>query len=305
MKIIIDEREISLYDKCRQILSNVSYNYNNPTIEKITLSIGDIFITTDEDRHISIIERKTIPDLLASIKDGRYEEQSYRLIHSSGIHSHNIIYIIEGNIHSLQSSSERRLIYSIITSLNHFKGMSVIQTHNVTETAEFILSFSDKIERNFIKKKIPKYISNIYGHPNGKDKIIDITTVSNPFISSNDNNIDIDNNIDNNNEQDINEVNAIEHNPIADHYASLVKKTKKDNITPLNIGVIFLSQIPFVSSVIATTIMSKYDNSIVSLIKDLGDNPLCLDELYIVKDDGKRRKIPSNAITNIKLFLHH
>lgn len=300
MKIIIDERETSLYDKCRQILSSASYNYNNPTIEKITLSIGDIFITTDEDRHISIIERKTIPDLLASIKDGRYEEQSYRLIHSSGIHSHNIIYIIEGNVHSLQSSSERRLIYSIITSLNHFKGMSVIQTHNVTETAEFILSFSDKIERNFIKKKIPKYISNVYGHPNGKDKIIDVTTVSNPFVSNNDNQTDID--------QDVNdsvEVNATEHNPIAEHYASLVKKTKKDNITPLNIGVIFLSQIPFVSSVIATAIMSKYNNSIVALIKDLGDNPLCLDETFVLKDDGKRRKIPSNAITNIKLFLHH
>lgn len=300
MKIIIDERETSLYDKCRQILSSAYYNYNNPTVEKITLSIGDIFITTDEDRHISIIERKTIPDLLASIKDGRYEEQSYRLIHSSGIHSHNIIYIIEGNVHSLQSSSERRLIYSIITSLNHFKGMSVIQTHNVTETAEFILSFSDKIERNFIKKKIPKYISNVYGHPNGKDKIIDVTTVSNPFVSNNDNQTDID--------QDVNdsvEVNATEHNPIAEHYASLVKKTKKDNITPLNIGVIFLSQIPFVSSVIATAIMSKYNNSIVALIKDLGDNPLCLDETFALKDDGKRRKIPSNAITNIKLFLHH
>ena len=54
MKLIIDEREISLYDKCRQILSSISYNYNNPTIEKITLWIGDIFITTDVE--ISVVK---------------------------------------------------------------------------------------------------------------------------------------------------------------------------------------------------------------------------------------------------------
>ena len=43
-----------------------------------------------------IIERKSLSDLIASIKDGRYNEQSYRLIHSSGLYRHHIVYLIEG-----------------------------------------------------------------------------------------------------------------------------------------------------------------------------------------------------------------
>ena len=45
-----------------------------------------------------IVERKTGSDLASSIIDGRYEEQSYRLLHSGDLIPHSVIYLIEGEI---------------------------------------------------------------------------------------------------------------------------------------------------------------------------------------------------------------
>ena len=64
-------------------------SYKNITIEKENLPIGDIIIYSDEGEEIAIIERKTLADLAASIRDGRYSEQSYRL-NNCKLHNHAI-----------------------------------------------------------------------------------------------------------------------------------------------------------------------------------------------------------------------
>ena len=92
MKIICDEREISLYNNIIQL--------NNPPdsnliIEKKVLDLGDVVIENNNGDHLLLIERKTFSDLFASIRDGRYNEQSYRLINCGEYHSHNIIYLID------------------------------------------------------------------------------------------------------------------------------------------------------------------------------------------------------------------
>jgi ERCC4-type nuclease len=277
MKIIIDEREINLFEKCKELAHmrlSSSSDHALLTIEKTVLHIGDIYITTDEDRHVAVIERKTLADLLASVKDGRYEEQSHRLIHSTGIHPHNVIYVIEGNINSLKWE-QKRVVYSAMTSLNHFKGMSIVRTMTLEETAEWTVFFSEKVERNFCKKTPPKYLSSIYGHPN-EEKTVVSATVSNPFAGSN--------------------------TPAIKEYSTVVKKSKKGNLTPENIGVIFLSQIPYVNSVSAQTIMKKYDNSFIAFMKEMEINPDGLNDIYI-ENDGKRRKLGSNVIANVRRFL--
>jgi threonine dehydrogenase-like Zn-dependent dehydrogenase len=65
-----------------------------------------------------IIERKTLADLLASIKDGRYEEQSHRLKYASGFPSHNVLYIIEGMFSTLRTIMEKKLAGSCFGSAN-------------------------------------------------------------------------------------------------------------------------------------------------------------------------------------------
>ena len=68
----------------------------NKVIINITkLNLGDyVFYDEINEKNILIIERKSLNDLEASIKDGRYNEQSLRL-NEANIENHNIYYLIE------------------------------------------------------------------------------------------------------------------------------------------------------------------------------------------------------------------
>ena len=147
MKIIVDEREVALYERIMSLNTGIS-------LVKQVLQIGDAIIQ-NEEVELCIIERKTLQDLLSSIKDGRYEEQSHRLIHTSGLSPHNIIYIIEGNMSTMQTDKDKQIIYSSITSLNYYKGFSVLRTTSVNDTADLIIGMFRKIEKNNSKGILP------------------------------------------------------------------------------------------------------------------------------------------------------
>ena len=71
--------------------------FNSPNASLSPLEVGDIHLYHLEHPEIPliIIERKTIKDLAASIKDGRYKEQIIRL---KSIHQHptRVFFLIEG-----------------------------------------------------------------------------------------------------------------------------------------------------------------------------------------------------------------
>ena len=86
--IILDCREKALIDKL---------NVSGIPIQICSLNIGDIHITKEGDTvPLIIIERKTISDLVSSIKDGRYSDQTRRLSDFEGVYNRNIYYLIEG-----------------------------------------------------------------------------------------------------------------------------------------------------------------------------------------------------------------
>ena len=292
MKVIIDEREQSLYEKCYSIV-NLDGNCTNVQLSKKVIPLGDILINTDEDKPVCIIERKSLSDLLASIKDGRYEEQSHRLLHASGLVPHNIIYIIEGTTGQLRSIMEKRIVYSSIASLNFFKGFSVFRTNSVQETAEMIIWISDKIDRNFTKGMIPAYlrpvvnsVANIAPANIAPANIAPANATTVPAIELGESNSAVDTSIVDTSSQS---------------YVNFVKKVKKDNITPDNIGEILLSQIPGISSVTAQAIMKIYP-SFPRLIQELEKNPDCLNNTsYIL--NGKSRKISKACIESVKRYL--
>jgi ERCC4-type nuclease len=172
MFIKIDNREQELIAAIQQIISGSDVGkdiqVNEATLHhegaKLLLKVemlplGDIIISDDDDNDLLIIERKRISDLLASIKDGRYEEQSYRLS-GSPIHNHNIIYLIEGLIH-LVKKDDKNVAYSAIFSLNHYKGFSVIRTVSTEESAVFIVNSVKKMMANTRLKKCPHYSSSL------------------------------------------------------------------------------------------------------------------------------------------------
>lgn len=152
MKLVIDIREHSLIENCEYLLKTNDTFKNNAIIEKVSLELGDIIIKDNEDNEILIIERKTISDLLASIKDGRYSEQSYRL---NGIEheNHNIIYLIEGSSKDL--IYDKQTVYSSIFSINYYKGFSVYRSENIKESAYILLNMCLKLKKE--KNKNPYY----------------------------------------------------------------------------------------------------------------------------------------------------
>ena len=64
------------------------------------------------------------------------------------------------------------------------------------------------------------------------------------------------------------------------NYCTVVKKVKKDNVTPDNIGEIILCQIPGISSVTAMAIM-KHFNTFPKLIEELQKNSQCIENTTI------------------------
>jgi ERCC4-type nuclease len=278
MIIKVDSREQDLLQKIQQFIVSIPV-FKQIQVETHALPIGDIIICDNNQEDKVIIERKSVNDLLASIKDGRYEEQSYRL---NGLtqHNHNIIYLIEGDIaHVNRFKSDNKIekltLYSAIFSLNYYKGFSVLRSFSLEESATIICNMAYKLDKEILSDKKAFY---------------------NNFISNKNNENII------NNEDVIKNNNLEEDKPNEKDYVSVIKKVKKENITPDNIGEIMLCQIPGVSSVTALIIMEQY-HSLSNLIKELELNENCLKDLSSTNSKGQTRKINKTSIANIVKFL--
>ena len=154
MNIVVDCRELGLLPKIE--VSNLTLDLSLNITSK-NLDLGDVIINDLSENPLVIFERKTLYDLAASIKDGRFNEQSERLINSISLNNHNIVYVIEGNLNNyneVKGRLEKRALYSAMTDLNYFKGFSVINTLGSEETAEYIIRYCDKLNREFKKGKL-------------------------------------------------------------------------------------------------------------------------------------------------------
>jgi ERCC4-type nuclease len=275
MIVKVDVRENDLLQQINQLIVNIPI-FKNIVVQSEVLPIGDIIIADDTSNDKLIIERKSVSDLLASIKDGRYEEQSFRL-NGSQYHNHNIIYLIEGDLNKVNRfkmdnglGSEKLTLYSAMFSLNYYKGFSVFRSFSLTETATIICNMAYKL---------------------GKE-------TRQPFYENNNliNNKEIENNLEQSEEE--NEKNE----QTEKNYVSVIKKVKKENITPENISEIMLCQIPGISSVTALSIMEKF-HTLSNLIKELELNEDCLKDICSVNAKGQTRKINKTSIANITKFL--
>lgn len=282
MLIKIDTREAALL---HLIINQVAVipTFKSLQIKSETLPIGDIIINDGTEDKV-IIERKSVNDLLSSIKDGRYEEQSYRL-NGLSHHNHNIIYLVEGDVNRANrfksdSHIEKLTAYSAMFSLNYYKGFSVFRSFSLEETANIICNMAYKMGKDLTKKP---YYQN-------KPQMSATDTVSETIIAVNETNS-------NENECDTEEVQASEKD-----YVNVIKKVKKDNITPDNIGEIMLCQIPGISSVTALAIMERF-KTIPNLIKELEANSDSMKDLSYTNAKGQVRKINKTCIANIVKFL--
>lgn len=145
MQLLIDAREPKSLVANLTVLKEKS-NINVTIIQK-NLTIGDyIFYDEINAKELLIIERKSLADLESSIKDGRYKEQSFRL-NETHIHNHNIIYLLEGAIINYKNAEFKSTLYSTLFSLNYYKGFSVINVLNQTETCDLLIAIASKLIR--------------------------------------------------------------------------------------------------------------------------------------------------------------
>ena len=121
------------------------------------LSIGDIILSNSETKEdLVVIERKTITDLMSSVKDGRYNEQSFRLseIPTS---NHNIFYLIEGSTSNekIFQKMDKSTFYSCLFSLNYYKGFSIMQSSCISQSVFIICNMVLKLQKGLHEKKQP------------------------------------------------------------------------------------------------------------------------------------------------------
>ena len=285
MIIKIDTRETELLKKCQDLVLN-NQKFKDVKLISETLPLGDVIINDGQNDCI-IVERKTLSDLSASIKDGRYEEQSYRL-NGLNHHNHNIIYLIEGEMNRFNSFKDRidkQTLYSAMISINYFKGFSVMRSSNLDETAQLCCTMVYKLVSNLKANKIG-YYSNIKS-----------TNVNANAIQTENKEEQTENK-----EEQTQEENKEESEEKEKDYCSVIKKVKKENITPSNIGEIMLCQIPGISSTSALAILQHF-KTLPNLIKCIQEDDKCLGNICTTDSKGKSRKISKTAISTIIEYL--
>jgi ERCC4-type nuclease len=240
------------------------------------LHIGDIVFEDELGKPVIIFERKTLTDLAASIKDGRYSEQSFRL-DKELIHNHNIVYIIEGDIeryNEKRTHISKKTLISCMFSLLYYKGFSVLRTNTICETADTIIYFASKYNKTLINEKNRKPYYDI------TDQASDACVT--PVVI-------------------IQESKEVEE---SEKYCSVLKghKEKNEYITPDNINIIMLSCIPGINSKTATQLMSEY-KTVQNLLYQLEKDPDCLNTFMLKTELGGTRKINKNCVDSIKKFL--
>lgn len=142
--MIIDSREKDLIQM---------FEFFNYPINASPLQLGDALID------MNIIERKTLNDLAASIKDGRYKEQSFRL-QKALEENYRVYYMIEGNLDLYTGSIPKDSLVRAMFSLT-LKGFQVIQTKNTKDTAYFMIQFAEKLKKYEVVSKEKVYEESV------------------------------------------------------------------------------------------------------------------------------------------------
>lgn len=140
VKLYIDHREGGLKNKLVTI-ENIIYK---------NLDYGDIIIDID-DKHMVVCERKTLSDLAASIKDGRYKNQKNKLL--TILPTNCLYYIIEGpidfnNSDTVLNGINKKTMVSCILNTLIRDNIKILVTNDIDETCNLIINMYERIKND-------------------------------------------------------------------------------------------------------------------------------------------------------------
>lgn len=121
----VDVREAALIAALRELLVDV---------EVCPLDVGDVECRDADNMPVAVIERKTLPDLVASVKDGRWAEQRCRL-HAAGC---RVVYTIEGGI----PDDDDAVAWGCVINSMIRDGVPVFIGRDVNDTARLVREVS-------------------------------------------------------------------------------------------------------------------------------------------------------------------
>lgn len=107
------------------------------------LEVGDVQITHPSGL-LLVFERKTVADLAASVKDGRYKEQKLRMMSTAP--AHRITYIIEGGrpiMHNTNGMSSATYD-GVVMNTMYRDGIHILFVDDVKETAQWICKLATR-----------------------------------------------------------------------------------------------------------------------------------------------------------------
>jgi ERCC4-type nuclease len=145
-ELIIDTREHKLIELLRN--DNIEFSIKQ-------LDLGDIIYKKDNNDYI-IIERKTINDLIASIKDNRMREQKRRLMDLKKSTNIKVLYLLEGRFEDGRGLP-RSTIYSSIVNTIIRDDLPLFRTLNLTETKDFIIKIYKQLQTYSNNQQVINY----------------------------------------------------------------------------------------------------------------------------------------------------
>lgn len=144
LRIIVDEREKK--SGIPDLLKAIGVN-----IELKQLPIGDYIVGPE-----TIVERKSIHDMMSSVFDGRLFDQCSRLKE----HFQYPVILMEGNVDEVETISDNPLVfYGAMSSVAIDFKIPIIPTPNATHSAKLLISMSSRKEypKGPFLKKIRKH----------------------------------------------------------------------------------------------------------------------------------------------------
>ena len=129
LRIIVDERERK--SGIPDLLKAIGMG-----VEMKTLPIGDYIVAPE-----TIVERKSIKDLMASVFDGRLYDQCTRLKE----HFEHPIVLVEGNVDEIEEITDNPLVfYGAISRVTLEFKIPIIHTPSASHTAKLLVALCSK-----------------------------------------------------------------------------------------------------------------------------------------------------------------
>ncbi len=272
------------------------------------LEVGDIHLLAIGDlgqvQAQLILERKTLADMVASVKDGRYKEQKLRLDSTVNNlpHPTRYVYILEGTQHT--QHHELPQLFGAWISSQFRDDIPVIRTISPEETCDFTLRLVDRMYKNFAEL-FPSAKSRT-----STDTTKTITLTGGSGVSSQ---------VSPESEQGA-EVRSIQVGGASSGSSNVgyleaavggIKTKKKDNLTPALCQQLMICNIPGISSSLAVPIIQHF-GSLSALVKYLADDTQSQEvkikciagiQLASVTSTGKARTVGPAAAAKVCEFL--